>query len=75
MEPHLAPSPLYRLADTLIEGGAAAFISDRRREGVSWRRIARDLRDATDGSVDVTEQTLRSWHPELMTTAAVSNAT
>jgi hypothetical protein len=59
------PSARYLLADTLIVGGVAAFITGRREAGVSWRRLARELYEVTDGLVDVTEATLRIWHPEL----------
>ena len=55
------PTPSRRLADTLIEGGLAAFVAKRRGDGASWRRIAADLRDATDGQVDLTDETLRGW--------------
>jgi len=67
MEPS---SPLRRLADTLLEEGLTAFVESRRADGMSWRLIARDLREQTDCSVDVTEQTLRTWFAEQTATAS-----
>lgn len=60
------PSPLYRLADVLLEdeGGVAAYVAKLRGEGVSWRRIELALHDTYD--IDVSYQTLRDWFPELV---------
>lgn len=55
-------SALRRLADTLLEGGLDDFVESRRRDGKSWRLICRDLREATNGEIDITEVTLRGWH-------------
>jgi hypothetical protein len=41
------------------------FVLTRREQGRAWRLIARDLYDATDGKVDVTYETLRSWYPDV----------
>lgn len=60
-----APSATRRLADTLIEGGLDDFVRTRRDQGKSWRLVARDLFDQTDGAVDITDQTLRSWYPDM----------
>lgn len=49
------------LADHLLPGGLADFVTSRRDAGKSWRRIALELRDATGTVVDVTHETLRSW--------------
>jgi len=54
-------TPLRRLADTLIDGGVDRFVATRRASGRSWRLIALDLRDTTDGQIDVTPETLRKW--------------
>lgn len=51
----------FRLADILLEGGFEAFVNSRREANVSWRRVALDLRDATDRQIDVEPSTLRSW--------------
>lgn len=53
-----------RLADLLLGGKLDEFVRSRRAEGRAWRLIARDLWEATDGALDVTHETLRSWYPE-----------
>lgn len=37
------------------------WIADRRDAGVSWRQIALELRDRTDGVVDLPVATLINW--------------
>ena len=59
-------SPTKRLADKLLADRTVAtsvdqLIADRRAAGESWRRIALDLRDLTDGQIDVTPETVRGW--------------
>jgi hypothetical protein len=53
-------SPTRHLADVLVNG-VEKYVRDRRQAGLSWRRIALELRDSTDAKVDVTHETLRSW--------------
>lgn len=58
-------TPLQRTADALLraqghEGGIDAFVLSRRPR--SWRTIAADLREATEGAVDVTDVTLINWY-------------
>jgi hypothetical protein len=62
-------SPLRRLADHLLDNGLEDFIRGRRDAGRSWRLVARDLYDATDGAVDVTTVTLTNWFPALTASA------
>lgn len=62
--PAASATPTRRLADLLLDGALDTWVSDR-RPGRSWRRIARELFEATGGQVDVTDVTLRSWYPEL----------
>ena len=50
-----------RLATLLLGEDVNAFIDVRREAGRSWRHIARDLYDATNGQVDVSLETLRNW--------------
>jgi hypothetical protein len=57
-------TPTRRLADLLLEGGLEHFVRSRRAEDRSWRLIARDIWEASDGQVDVTHETLRSWFPD-----------
>lgn len=54
-------TPTHRLADLLLPTTLADFVQTRRDVGRSWRLIARDLHEETDGQVDVTAETLRSW--------------
>lgn len=56
-------TPLFKLADLLLadEGGFYVWAQARRAEGLSWRRIERDLFSATDGRVDATGQAISGW--------------
>ena len=49
------------LADLLLGRPVEAWVSDQRAAGRSWRLVARDLEDITDGRVVVTDRTLRNW--------------
>ena len=49
-----------RLADHMLGGQLAEYVTTRREKGDSWRRIALDLRD--DIGVDVTHETVRAWY-------------
>ena len=62
----------WRLADRVLEaeGGVAQLIRDMRANDTSWRRIALEIRDKTDGDVDVTGETVRRWAEELDPAAA-----
>lgn len=66
----MAETPTRRLADLLLKGTLDEFVTSRRATGRSWRLIARDLREATDGQLDVTYETLRSWFPQESPTKA-----
>jgi hypothetical protein len=57
-----------RLADHMLGGKLAEYVTTRRAKGDSWRRISLDLRD--DIGLDVTYETLRSWYPEPEPTSA-----
>lgn len=54
-------TPTHRLADLLLPTTLDDFVASRRAEGRSWRLIARDVHEQTDGQVDVTAETLRGW--------------
>lgn len=55
------PTPLYLLADAIIDGGITKYVEEKRAAGLSWRRISIDLMKATDGKIDVGPTTVRSW--------------
>lgn len=63
MVPEVA-TPTRRLADLLLGGKLDDFVLTRRAEGRAWRLISRDLWEETDGELDVTYETLRSWFPD-----------
>lgn len=54
-------TPTQRLADLLLPTTLGDFVATRRASGRSWRLIARDLHQETDGQIDVTAETLRGW--------------
>lgn len=64
--------PALRLADLILDGELAKFISERRAQAppVSWDRIARDLSFATDRKVDVNGMTVQNWARTLDEAAA-----
>jgi hypothetical protein len=37
------------------------YVRAERAAGTSWRRIVRAVYERTDGNVDVTEETMRTW--------------
>jgi hypothetical protein len=54
-------APRQRLATLLLSRPVMEFIAERRADDVPYRRIARDLRDATAGEIDVSDMTIRAW--------------
>ena len=57
-----------RLASHLLGRDVREFIAERRGSGPrhrAWRLVARDLYEATDGQIDVTYETLRSWAEDV----------
>lgn len=59
--------PTRQLADMILApDGLDAFVHQARAEGMSWRRLTLALRDRTDGRIDVTYETMRSWYPHLV---------
>ena len=57
----MAQTPTQRLAGVLLGKPVHDWINERRRAGRSWRLIARDLCEATNGQIDVTHEALRRW--------------
>jgi hypothetical protein len=58
-----------RLVDALLHDRAghrlADWLAERRQAGASYRRIARELYDATGGVVAVNDVTIVNWHRAL----------
>lgn len=56
---------VQQLIEERLKGSLYEFVLERRKRDpqLSWRRIARDIFQATD--VDVSDQTLANWYPEL----------
>lgn len=65
-------TPNQRLADILLGEPVEDWISRKRAEGLSWRRISLVLRDEKD--IDVAPGTLLAWVEEINSqpTAAAS---
>lgn len=63
-------TPTQRLATVLLGVDVEDFVISRRRDKRPWRLIARDLHEATDGQVDVTDQTLQNWYGDVQVEAA-----
>lgn len=55
------PTAKQRLADLILGRPLAEFVAERRANDIAWSRIARELRDATDGAVEVSRESLREW--------------
>ena len=58
-----------RMTDALLRDragvGLVEFLRERRAEGHSFRRISRQLYDATGGAVDVSNVSVMHWHRTL----------
>lgn len=55
------PTPQFRFAEHVLDLDLTAYLVDAREQGVSFERIARTLRETTDGVVAVTAETVRNW--------------
>lgn len=51
-------------AERLLKGQLEDFVLSRRKSGRSWQDIAQDLRDETEGVLDLSRETLRIWFSE-----------
>lgn len=51
----------YALAERVLGTPLRHWIEDRRTRGMSWNRIAEDLRTEVP-QLDLTGETLRRWH-------------
>ena len=65
----MALTPQARIVDALLRErygtSLESFIHNRRSEGFSFHRIARELDEFTDGTVEVTGQTVGNWTAAL----------
>jgi hypothetical protein len=64
------PTAKQRLADLVLGRPLAEFVAERRANEVAWRRIGREVLDATDGTVEISGETLRAWFCDAETGAA-----
>lgn len=56
-------TPKQRLASVLLGTPVAPWIRARRPH-TTWRHISQELREATNGEIDVPVQTLINWAPD-----------
>lgn len=54
-------TPSQKLAGMLLGRPVKDYIRERRDLGRSWRLVARDLYDATNGQIDITYQAAKNW--------------
>jgi hypothetical protein len=54
-------TPARRLAEHLLAQPLEAWVEPRRERGDSWRRIADELTEVTNGRVEIVGETLRGW--------------
>lgn len=57
-------TPTHRLASMILQRDLGEYVAEKRADGRAWRLISRDLWQDTDGLVDVTYETLRTWFPD-----------
>lgn len=56
-----ASTPTQRLASLLLGRPVQHWIAEQREAGWSWRKIAHDLKVATNGQVDISHEAVRGW--------------
>jgi len=54
-------TPNQKLAGMLLGKPVKDYIQERRDAGRSWRLVARDLYEATNGQIDITYQAAKNW--------------
>lgn len=57
-------TPTQRLATLLLGQPVQGWIATQRQAGSSWRKIADDLKTATNGQIDISYEAVRGWHDE-----------
>ena len=57
-------TPTQRLAGMILGEPVAAWIARQRSAGKSWRAVAADLRERTNGQIDISYEAVRRWAEE-----------
>ena len=57
----MSETPTQRYASHLLGRPVLEWVAEQREAGWTWRKIAEDLKIATDGQVDITAEALRLW--------------
>lgn len=67
-------TPTQKLADALLPIPLAQYVADKRQGRPKWRwqDIADQLREDTEGKVDISREALRKWFPDLDATEQVA---
>ena len=58
-------TPTQRLATIALGQPVTKWIAAQREYGSSWRKIAEDLKTATNGQIEITHEAVRGWHEEV----------
>lgn len=66
----MAPTPKQQLASVLLGENLDSYVATRRSTGRTWRLIARDIYEATNGQVDISHESLRGWYPDAQKASA-----
>jgi hypothetical protein len=61
----VAESPNQAFASFILQRPVREWIAEQRELGWSWRKIADDLKIATNGQVDVSHESIRQWNEEV----------
>ena len=57
-------TPTQKLASMLLGQPVQQWLRDRYATGRSWRLVARDLYETTNGQIDITHEAARKWANE-----------
>lgn len=56
------PNATQQLAGILLDRPLVEYVTDKRAEGLAWRKIATALRTDTEGRIAVSHEVLRLWY-------------
>ncbi len=62
-------TPNQKLAGMILGKPVKDYIRERRALGRSWRLVARDLYEVTNGQIDITYQAAKNWSADEDTAA------